>query len=94
MDSCNYFCNYFSFICIALFFLCNSCHEILYKVDESLEKDVKKKKDNMKWADDFSAEFGVFVDSYGRRSRSDDLKWSRLPLAFGRCHRLSFPFHC
>uniref|UniRef100_A0A8D2J7S3 Citron Rho-interacting kinase n=1 Tax=Varanus komodoensis TaxID=61221 RepID=A0A8D2J7S3_VARKO len=27
-------------------------------------------------------EFGVFVDSYGRRSRSDDLKWSRLPLAF------------
>ncbi|KAL8180492.1 UNVERIFIED_CONTAM: hypothetical protein K2H54_025908 [Gekko kuhli] len=28
-------------------------------------------------------EFGVFVDSYGRRSRSDDLKWSRLPLAFG-----------
>ena len=29
-------------------------------------------------------EFGVFVDSYGRRSRTDDLKWSRLPLAFGR----------
>ncbi|KAB1255413.1 Citron Rho-interacting kinase [Camelus dromedarius] len=28
------------------------------------------------------AEFGVFVDSYGRRSRTDDLKWSRLPLAF------------
>lgn len=28
-------------------------------------------------------EFGVFVDSYGRRSRTDDLKWSRLPLAFG-----------
>ncbi|KAG8146179.1 hypothetical protein E2320_012557, partial [Naja naja] len=28
-------------------------------------------------------EFGIFVDSYGRRSRSDDLKWSRLPLAFG-----------
>uniref|UniRef100_H3BGN6 Citron Rho-interacting kinase n=1 Tax=Latimeria chalumnae TaxID=7897 RepID=H3BGN6_LATCH len=27
-------------------------------------------------------EFGVFVDSYGRRSRSEDLKWSRLPLAF------------
>ncbi|XP_062399500.1 citron Rho-interacting kinase [Sardina pilchardus] len=27
-------------------------------------------------------EFGVFVDSYGRRSRSDDLKWSRAPLAF------------
>uniref|UniRef100_A0A8C6YFR3 non-specific serine/threonine protein kinase n=1 Tax=Naja naja TaxID=35670 RepID=A0A8C6YFR3_NAJNA len=27
-------------------------------------------------------EFGIFVDSYGRRSRSDDLKWSRLPLAF------------
>ncbi|KYO31717.1 citron Rho-interacting kinase isoform A [Alligator mississippiensis] len=27
-------------------------------------------------------EFGVFVDSYGRRSRTDDLKWSRLPLAF------------
>uniref|UniRef100_A0A8C2M6V0 Citron Rho-interacting kinase n=1 Tax=Cricetulus griseus TaxID=10029 RepID=A0A8C2M6V0_CRIGR len=25
-------------------------------------------------------EFGVFVDSYGRRSRTDDLKWSRLPL--------------
>lgn len=30
------------------------------------------------------AEFGVFVDSYGRRSRTDDLKWSRLPLAFGK----------
>ncbi|XP_038229975.1 citron Rho-interacting kinase isoform X3 [Dermochelys coriacea] len=27
-------------------------------------------------------EFGVFVDSYGRRSRTEDLKWSRLPLAF------------
>uniref|UniRef100_A0A8C8AVF4 Citron Rho-interacting kinase n=1 Tax=Otus sunia TaxID=257818 RepID=A0A8C8AVF4_9STRI len=31
-------------------------------------------------------EFGVFVDSYGRRSRTDDLKWNRLPLAFGRKH--------
>lgn len=27
-------------------------------------------------------EFGVFVDTYGRRSRTEDLKWSRLPLAF------------
>ncbi|XP_034025609.1 citron Rho-interacting kinase isoform X2 [Thalassophryne amazonica] len=27
-------------------------------------------------------EFGVFVDTYGRRSRSDDVKWSRLPLSF------------
>ncbi|NXG80244.1 CTRO kinase, partial [Baryphthengus martii] len=27
-------------------------------------------------------EFGVLVDSYGRRSRTDDLKWNRLPLAF------------
>uniref|UniRef100_A0AAV2M5H0 CNH domain-containing protein n=1 Tax=Knipowitschia caucasica TaxID=637954 RepID=A0AAV2M5H0_KNICA len=27
-------------------------------------------------------EFGVFVDSYGRRSRSDDIKWSRFPLSF------------
>uniref|UniRef100_A0A3B5A886 non-specific serine/threonine protein kinase n=1 Tax=Stegastes partitus TaxID=144197 RepID=A0A3B5A886_9TELE len=27
-------------------------------------------------------EFGVFVDSYGRRSRTDDIKWSRLPLSF------------
>ncbi|XP_062339164.1 citron rho-interacting kinase isoform X2 [Osmerus eperlanus] len=27
-------------------------------------------------------EFGVFVDSYGRRSRSEDIKWSRLPLSF------------
>ncbi|KAK7172455.1 hypothetical protein R3I93_002537 [Phoxinus phoxinus] len=27
-------------------------------------------------------EFGVFVDAYGRRSRSDDIKWSRLPLSF------------
>ncbi|XP_072456396.1 citron Rho-interacting kinase [Notamacropus eugenii] len=27
-------------------------------------------------------EFGVFVDSYGRRSRTDDLRWSRLPLTF------------
>lgn len=29
------------------------------------------------------AEFGVFVDAYGRRSRTDELKWSRLPLTFG-----------
>ncbi|XP_014673016.1 PREDICTED: citron Rho-interacting kinase-like, partial [Priapulus caudatus] len=28
-------------------------------------------------------EFGVFVDAYGCRSRKDDMKWSRLPLAFG-----------
>ncbi|XP_071493466.1 citron Rho-interacting kinase-like [Diadema antillarum] len=27
-------------------------------------------------------EFGIFVDSKGRRSRPDDMKWSRLPLAF------------
>ncbi|XP_067861727.1 citron Rho-interacting kinase isoform X2 [Heptranchias perlo] len=27
-------------------------------------------------------EFGVIVDSYGRRSRTEDLKWRRLPLAF------------
>ncbi|XP_056601858.1 citron rho-interacting kinase isoform X3 [Triplophysa dalaica] len=27
-------------------------------------------------------EFGVFVDAYGRRSRTDDIKWSRLPLSF------------
>ncbi|XP_075879148.1 LOW QUALITY PROTEIN: citron Rho-interacting kinase [Nelusetta ayraudi] len=27
-------------------------------------------------------EFGVFVDMYGRRSRSEDVKWSRLPLSF------------
>ncbi|XP_077600494.1 citron Rho-interacting kinase-like isoform X1 [Stigmatopora nigra] len=27
-------------------------------------------------------EFGVFVDTYGRRSRTDDIKWSRLPLSF------------
>ncbi|XP_069789543.1 citron Rho-interacting kinase-like isoform X8 [Narcine bancroftii] len=27
-------------------------------------------------------EFGVIVDAYGRRSRTDDLKWKRLPLAF------------
>ncbi|KAI1900711.1 hypothetical protein AGOR_G00052710 [Albula goreensis] len=27
-------------------------------------------------------EFGVFVDAYGRRSRTEDIKWSRLPLAF------------
>lgn len=31
------------------------------------------------------AEFGVFVDAYGRRSRTDELKWSRLPLTFGTC---------
>lgn len=30
------------------------------------------------------AEFGVFVDAYGRRSRTDELKWSRLPLTFGK----------
>uniref|UniRef100_A0A8C9W3Q9 Citron rho-interacting serine/threonine kinase n=1 Tax=Scleropages formosus TaxID=113540 RepID=A0A8C9W3Q9_SCLFO len=27
-------------------------------------------------------EFGVFVDACGRRSRSEDIRWSRLPLAF------------
>uniref|UniRef100_A0A3Q3X2J0 Uncharacterized protein n=1 Tax=Mola mola TaxID=94237 RepID=A0A3Q3X2J0_MOLML len=27
-------------------------------------------------------EFGVFVDTYGRRSRSEDIRWSRLPLSF------------
>ncbi|XP_029017667.1 citron Rho-interacting kinase isoform X11 [Betta splendens] len=27
-------------------------------------------------------EFGVFVDTYGRRSRSEEIKWSRLPLSF------------
>ncbi|XP_031686062.1 citron Rho-interacting kinase isoform X6 [Oncorhynchus kisutch] len=27
-------------------------------------------------------EFGVFVDAYGRRSRTEEIKWSRLPLAF------------
>ncbi len=27
-------------------------------------------------------EFGIFVDSTGRRSRDEDMKWSRLPLAF------------
>lgn len=37
----------------------------------------------------FLAEFGVFVDAYGRRSRSDDIKWSRLPLSFGQCKSLS-----
>nr|XP_006815753.1 PREDICTED: citron Rho-interacting kinase-like [Saccoglossus kowalevskii] len=30
----------------------------------------------------FFSEFGVFVDEYGRRSRPEDLKWTRLPLAF------------
>lgn len=45
------------------------------------------------------AEFGVFVDAYGRRSRTEDIKWSRLPLSFGRssestrcvCRRLKPP---
>nr|XP_057925854.1 citron Rho-interacting kinase isoform X7 [Doryrhamphus excisus] len=27
-------------------------------------------------------EFGVFVDTYGRRSRTEDIKWSQLPLSF------------
>ncbi|XP_061528857.1 citron Rho-interacting kinase isoform X4 [Phycodurus eques] len=27
-------------------------------------------------------EFALFVDTYGRRSRTDDIKWSRLPLSF------------
>ncbi|XP_070571678.1 citron rho-interacting kinase-like isoform X2 [Ptychodera flava] len=27
-------------------------------------------------------EFGVFVDEYGRRTRTDDMKWTCLPLAF------------
>ncbi|CAB1319632.1 unnamed protein product [Coregonus sp. 'balchen'] len=31
-------------------------------------------------------EFGVFVDAYGRRSRTEEIKWSRLPLAFVLAH--------
>lgn len=27
----------------------------------------------------------MFVDTYGRRSRTEDIKWSRLPLSFGKC---------
>lgn len=27
--------------------------------------------------------FGVFVDKYGQRTRSDDIKWSHVPLGFG-----------
>ena len=38
------------------------------------------------------AEFGVFVDTYGRRSRTEDIKWSRLPLSFGK-HTL-YIFKC
>ena len=34
----------------------------------------------------FFSEFGIFVDWQGRRSRKGDLKWSRLPLAFGMLH--------
>lgn len=34
-------------------------------------------------------EFGVFVDMYGRRSRSDDVKWSRMPLSFGKHNKTS-----
>lgn len=30
------------------------------------------------------SEFGVFVDTYGRRSRTEEIKWSRLPLSFGK----------
>lgn len=26
----------------------------------------------------------MFVDTYGRRSRTEDIKWSRLPLSFGK----------
>lgn len=33
----------------------------------------------------FVTEFGFFVDSYGRRSRTDEIKWSRVPLSFGKC---------
>ena len=28
-------------------------------------------------------ELGVFVDQFGARSRKQDIKWTRLPLAFG-----------
>jgi RhoGEF, Guanine nucleotide exchange factor for Rho/Rac/Cdc42-like GTPases len=28
--------------------------------------------------------FGVFVDKYGQRTRPDDIKWSHLPLSFGK----------
>jgi len=30
-----------------------------------------------------SAEFGVFVDNCGRRSRRHNIRWTGLPLAFG-----------
>uniref|UniRef100_A0A8C1PHL0 non-specific serine/threonine protein kinase n=1 Tax=Cyprinus carpio TaxID=7962 RepID=A0A8C1PHL0_CYPCA len=36
-------------------------------------------------------EFGVFVDAYGRRSRSDDIKWSRLPLSFEQTNHRGKP---
>ena len=39
-----------------------------------------------KFVSNFFSEFGIFVDWQGRRSRKGDLKWSRLPLAFGMLH--------
>lgn len=38
-----------------------------------------------------AAEFGLFVDAYGRRSRTEDIKWSRLPLSFGKHHLMPAP---
>jgi len=29
-------------------------------------------------------EFGVFVDTFGRRSRKHNIRWSGLPLAFSK----------
>uniref|UniRef100_UPI00358F69EE citron Rho-interacting kinase isoform X2 n=1 Tax=Myxine glutinosa TaxID=7769 RepID=UPI00358F69EE len=38
-------------------------------------------------------EFAIFVDAYGRRSRTEDLKWSRLPLAFAYREPFLFVTH-
>ena len=37
------------------------------------------------------SEFGVFVDQRGQRTRALDVKWSGLPLAFGK--KLSISIH-
>ena len=34
------------------------------------------------------------MHAYGRRSRNDDIKWSRLPLSFGRLPRAPEPWSC
>jgi len=46
-----------------------------------------------KWTDEYLVcfpEIGIFVDGFGRRTRSEDIIWSKVPRGFGRCHSYTF----